>query len=187
MQTDKDIVNTIILHEGGRYTNDPADAGGPTRWGITMPVLAAHRKRTVTAHDIRLLTRAEAEDIYTIRFVRPFDGISGTLRTNVIDMGVNAGQQRAIILLQQTIGVTVDGRLGPLTVAATTTRDWNIIYGGVRILFYENLILSKPVNIKWRNGWRNRAISFITPQLRRGRVRLGPSQEPVFGFMGKAV
>ena len=34
--TDDDIIDGIIRREGSTYTNDPADPGGPTKYGITL-------------------------------------------------------------------------------------------------------------------------------------------------------
>jgi lysozyme family protein len=185
--TDEDIIDRIILAEGGIYTNDPDDAGGPTRWGITIPVLSKHRKRQVNANDIRILARDEAEDIYRVQFVRPFDGIGEHVRVNAIDFGVNAGVYRAVFLLQQIIGADTDGKIGLQTRSLSSLRNWNDLYVGGRLSFYEDLIISKPHNRKWRNGWRNRAMSFVsgTP------LRMMSSEErkrgtPMFGFMGKA-
>lgn len=192
MITDDEIIDRIILAEGGIYTDDPDDAGGPTRWGITIPVLERHRRRPVTSFDIRNLTRDEAEDIYESQFIRPFNSLPpGALRVNVIDMGVNAGIDRGIRLLQQTIGAQVDGKIGPETIRLSGHRDWNPQFVGVRLAFYENLIISKPQNRKWRPGWRARALSHVFEQnVRQLRAVQTPEQirkaEPLFGFMGKA-
>jgi lysozyme family protein len=103
-------------------------------------------------------------------------------------MGVNAGLVRATKLLQQTLGVAVDGALGPRTIAAATSADWNALYTGVRIAFYERLIENDPSQIVWRNGWRNRGLSFVSltrltcavPSLRAA------AGQPLFGHTGKA-
>lgn len=186
--TDNDIIELILAHEGGAYTNDPADSGGPTKWGITMPVLSAYLGRNVSARDIQMLTREMASSIYRQRFVLPFAKLPDPVRVNVIDMGVNAGTKRATILLQQTVGAQPDGLLGPETYRLAAARDWNPLYVGVRLAFYEDLIVSKPLNIKWRNGWRNRALSFYVgiPTVHLAPRRRGMHNQPIYGFMGKA-
>jgi lysozyme family protein len=163
--TDDQIIAAILLHEGSAYTNDPADAGGPTKWGITLAELQEwHRGRTITAADVAALTREEAEAIYQMKYLRPFDSLPDPLRVNVIDMGVNAGIQRATLLLQELVGATVDGWVGPETARLTVAfASVNTSYVAVRLLFYEDLIVRKPTNRKWRRGWRARALSFLTP------------------------
>jgi lysozyme family protein len=180
---DPGILSMILGHEGGVYTNHPNDRGGPTKWGITIPVLSKFRGRPCSANDIFHLTRAEAEQIYLKNFVRPFDGVADPLRANVVDMGVNAGIGRATILLQQTIGVTVDGKIGPATRGATHVRDWHDLYTGIRLAFYEDICRANPDQLVFRKGWRNRALSFYGKDR---RLRMPRGDDPVFGFVGKA-
>lgn len=186
--TDAEILHMILLHEGidGEYSDDPADSGGPTKYGITIPVLARHRgvsSASLTFRDIELLERPEAEAIYLERFIRPFAGVADPVRLNAIDMGVNAGQSRAIRLLQQTIGAHVDGSIGLETIRLTRVRDWNGLYTGVRLGFYESLVERAPKNLKWRHGWRNRALSFDAA---RTMPRTLPASRPIFERVGKA-
>lgn len=189
--TTNEIIALILLHEGSEYTDDPADAGGPTRWGITQDVLAQFRRHPVTANDVRALTRQEAEQVYRFLYIAPFDLLpESQVKVNVIDMGVNAGVFTAVRLLQMTVGADVDGHLGEKTVKCVKERDWNVPFVGVRLHYYEALIERRPVNIKWRHGWRNRALAFVPPlQLMRSprpltlREQLGHAR---YGIMGKA-
>lgn len=187
MITDNEIIEMILRHEGGTYTNDPVDAGGPTKWGITMPVMSKFLGRPATIADIKNLDRVTAGLIYRMQFVAPFSGLPDPLRVNVVDMGVNAGQHRAIVLLQQTIGAGVDGKIGPQTIRLAQSRQWNHVYMGVRLGFYEDLVVARPSQIRFRNGWRNRALSFDDTVVKR-LLSMKPSRsvKPKFGFMGKA-
>jgi hypothetical protein len=56
-------LSATLQFEGG-YVNHPADPGGATNMGITQRVLADWRGRSVTAADVKALTRAEAAGIY---------------------------------------------------------------------------------------------------------------------------
>lgn len=159
--SDRKIVDAILLHEGEVYTNDPLDAGGPTKFGITLDTLSRHRGHAVSADDVRALSRDEAAEIYEQRYIRPFDGLPIGLRENVIDMGVNAGLSRATKLLQQLVGADVDGALGPQTIRLAMNGDWNTGYCYMRLAFYEHLIENKPSQKRFRNGWRKRALSFL--------------------------
>lgn len=191
--TDVQLIDLILLHEGSTYTNDPADAGGPTRWGVTIPVLAQFRRVavfTIRPSDIEHLTRVEAAEVYQFLFILPFQRLPmSVLRWNVVDMGVNAGVITATRLLQMAIGSTVDGILGTRTLEFVTMRDWNTVYTGVRVGYYERLVQVKPLNMKWRNGWRSRALSFLSPTVlssakpRTAHERLSL---PRYGATGKA-
>ncbi len=190
LTAEDEIIAMILAHEGSIFTNDPADAGGPTRWGITQAVLANWRGRPVSIDEVRNLTRDEAEAIYRSLYIRPFDILpQSPLRVNVIDMGVNAGIRRAAMLLQQMVGASVDGWIGGETLRKLQAMpyihlDLNIMYAGFRLSFYEDLIISKPVNIKWRGGWRNRALSFV--QKKPLAYPRTVQQYGIFGKMGKA-
>ena len=177
---DDTIIALILSHEGSAFTNDPHDAGGPTKYGITQANLASWRGHAVTIDDVRNLTRDEAAAIYRAQYIRPFDMLRGQLRVNVIDMGVNAGVRRATVLLQQMAGATVDAWIGRETLAALAVlADMaNPLYVGMRIAFYEDLIQSKPKNIKWRRGWRSRALSFLEPQ-KTDAVQIRASRSPL--------
>lgn len=128
------IINGVIDREGDRYTNDPADAGGPTKYGITLATLRRARGGPVTAPDVEKLYRSEAFAIYEWLYVQKpgFDrvvGISASLGEELVDMGVNMGTAIAVTLLQRLLNalnceeqhyadLRVDGDLGPATLGA---------------------------------------------------------------------
>jgi len=126
-----DLITEVMRREGWpKYTNHPADKGGPTKGGITLATLSAWRKRPVTAADVEALTEAEVRGIYAQQYVRgpKFDQIADpALRHAVIDAGVLSGQPTAARWLQQAIGVTVDGIIGPRTLAAVNAASANVI------------------------------------------------------------
>lgn len=128
------IIDNILRAEGSKYTNDPNDSGGATRFGVTQAVLARYRGRAVTAADVAALTEQEAREIYWNRYiVEPgFNAIlqiSPAIAAEVIDTGVNCGQARAAEMLQRALNafnrqekdypdVRVDGACGPGTISA---------------------------------------------------------------------
>jgi lysozyme family protein len=185
---DQSVVDLILAHEGGVYTDDPADRGGPTMWGITIPTLAHYLGHDVIAADIQRVTRDVAANIYKGLYIRPFHELPDPLRINVIDMGVHAGVERATRLLQQMLGTKVDGVIGPRTRDLTLLRDWNPIYVGMRLAYYEHLIVTYPENAKWRNGWHTRAVSFCDAGAIRMKIGHGKTSfEPLYGYQGKAI
>ena len=109
-------IDRVLIHEGGD-ADDPRDAGGRTRWGISQ--------KTYPTLDIRKLTRAEAIALYRRDFWTPIQGdaLPPALAFQVLDAAVNHGVGRAIRWLQRLAGVAVDGRLGPVTLAAIRSAD----------------------------------------------------------------
>lgn len=159
------ILAGILLREGSTFTDDPIDAGGPTRYGITQATLSAWRGRQVPAWEVAALTRDEALEIYRSRYVRPFQWIADDdLLELVVDCGVNHGVSRAIRWLQAAAGVDPDGVVGPRTraaVAAQKPRRLYVMVLAMRARFYGRLITDKPSQARFAAGWMNRLAGFV--------------------------
>lgn len=103
-------VALILKHEGG-YSLDPRDPGGETQFGIS--------KRAYPDEDIKALTPERATALYHRDYWQAIRGdeLPAPLALVTFDMAVNAGVGAAIRLLQRTLRVTEDGKLGPQTLA----------------------------------------------------------------------
>lgn len=130
-----EIIDGILEAEGSDYTNNPADPGGPTRYGITQETLAAWRLKDVTPADVEALTEAEAREIYLQRYyLGPgFNKVpGGILRALLTDCCVLHGQGNAVRFLQRALKVKDDGALGPKTLeAALKIEDLGQLYRNV--------------------------------------------------------
>ncbi len=114
-------------HEGG-YSDKKTDRGNylngvlvGTKYGITGATLAAYRgRKTVTARDVKSLTLQEAEAIYRLSYWSQSGGdiLPPGLDYAAFDFGVNSGPARAVLELQQVVGVRADGIVGVQTVNA---------------------------------------------------------------------
>lgn len=115
----------VLAHEGG-YVNHPKDPGGATNMGITQRVYDAYRDRQgQPRRSVRAITSDEVADIYKRQYwdaVRGDDLPSG-LDYAVFDYAVNSGPRRAAQDLQRELGVTVDGIIGQITLAAIAKVD----------------------------------------------------------------
>lgn len=124
-----------LEHEGG-YQARPSDTGNwwdgkliGTNHGISAPVLAEWMGEdglTLTADMMKALPLSTARAIYAARFWNPLrcDALPAGADLMVFDFGVNAGIGRSARMLQQRLGhiggVTVDGFIGPRTLAAVS-------------------------------------------------------------------
>ena len=113
----------VLRHEGG-YVDHPADPGGATNMGITRKTLARWRSVSpwwdLPKAAVQGLARAEAAEIYRRGYwdaCRAGDLPPG-VDLAVFDYAVNSGPDRAIRMLQASLGVVVDGVVGPLTLGA---------------------------------------------------------------------
>lgn len=100
-------IHAVLASEGG-YVNHPDDPGGPTNWGITLPVARRHWKGNATADDIRQMPETVARKIYRERYwnVLGCDGLPAGVEYAVFDYGVNSGTGRAGRVLRRVLGLS---------------------------------------------------------------------------------
>lgn len=159
MPSIESIINDVILREGAA-SNDPADHGGRTQYGIS-------EKANPQAWADGKVTEAEARAIYEQKYVKGpgFDKIHDlNLRAQLVDFGVNSGPQLAIMKLQECVGADVDGALGPQTLQLLDgiyAPDINNRLVSARIKMIGKIVTKNPSQLKWLNGWLNRALEFL--------------------------
>ena len=92
-----EIITDVLKAEGwDKYTNHPADRGGPTKWGITQKSWSEYRGRDVSEQDIQSITEPQARDFYEKLYVLGprFHDLPVMLIPLVVDSGVNSGVRR---------------------------------------------------------------------------------------------
>lgn len=163
---DDPVTDRIIADEGG-FVDNPADAGGPTKCGITIATLAAWRGKPCTAADVQDLTRTEAMAILGRKYVSGpgFDRITDTgLRTAVADAGVLFGPKRVIEALQQLVDITGDGVFGPVTAAAVNRAEPRALINALslwRVRQHIARCVADPSQLEFLAGWFIRAAAFV--------------------------
>lgn len=145
-----DAFEALIGNEGG-YSNNPADPGGETMWGVTARVARAEGY----TGSMNLLPLATAKAIAKRRYwdVARCDEMDPRLAFQVFDTVYNGGS--AIKWLQQAVGADPDGIIGPATLAALKRADpLQIImrFNAHRLLYLGNL-KTWPT---FGHGWANR-------------------------------
>lgn len=124
-----DIIDALIEREGD-FSDNPADKGGATRWGITEAVA----RKSGYAGDMRALPRGFAVAVYTKQYINgpgfnKVHALSAAIGEEIIDTGVNMGisvpgpwLQRILNAMNQQArtfpDLVVDGDIGPATLAA---------------------------------------------------------------------
>lgn len=152
-------ISDLLRREGGN-SNDPADAGGRTNFGIS-------EKSNPEAWKDGKITEAEAREIYLTKYVKApgFDKIAyPKLQAQLIDFGVNSGPHLAIQKLQALLNVEADGVLGPQTLAAILVREERELVNllvGERIKMLARLVQKRPSNLKFLFGWVTRSLEFL--------------------------
>lgn len=108
-------VEIVLKHEGG-YVNDPNDPGGETRFGIS--------KRAYPEENILNLTIEGAKAIYSRDYwhVMCCNDLPPMIRLIVFDCAVNQGTDFAAKNLQNIVGASQDGHIGPRTLEAISKK-----------------------------------------------------------------
>ena len=187
MQSVSQIAKEIVAREGG-FVDDPDDPGGATKHGVTIHTLRrlgldVTGDGAVDVADVRGLSRAQAQRIFIEHyFERPgIARLPEVLQASVFDMYVNAGNN-AVKILQRLLGqmgqaVSVDGVIGPQTLAAARAvaraapEHIADAYGIARRNYYLRLADRRPASRKFaqrrdggKGGWIKRAEEFIAPR-----------------------
>lgn len=143
--------------EGG-YTNNRADPGNWTGGKVGVGELKG-TNMGIAAHsfpnlDIKNLTKAQAAEIYDLRYWRPLNGEA--LRNGddlvVLDFGINSGVSRSAKYSQAIAGVAQDGKIGPVTLAAIekiASRDFIKRLCAKRLGFVQSLAIWNTFGKGW--------------------------------------
>lgn len=166
----------ILRHEGG-YVDHPKDPGGATNLGITLQTardngLDLDRDGDVDKADVKAMTPEAAGRVYRAKFWNACecDKLPSGLDLLVFDLAVNSGPARARRMLQDALGVTVDGVLGPKTLDAAQRANtrWTIEkLAQLREQFYRSL----PTFPTFGKGWLRRLAGVRAASLYLAGVR----------------
>jgi lysozyme family protein len=167
---------THILRREGGFVDHPADRGGPTNFGITAATLGDWRGlgRPASREEVKALTEREARKIYTQRYLTDTGFaqiLNAKLRDLLLDCAVHHGPRRAAVWLQEAVGVTADGKVGPRTVEAVTDygrrdqgrrrRPLQAVILAKRLVFLGELITKDPKQAVFAKGWMVRVAEFL--------------------------
>jgi len=181
--TFEQAIELVLSHEGG-FQNHPEDRGNwtggqvgvgqlkGTRWGISA--------MAYPELDIANLTRTQAIEIYRRDYWKRAgcDKLPDFLRYPYFDVAVNSGPGTAARLLQQAAGVTPDGVLGPVTLAAVAARDPRELtedFLWLRGEFFADLARRVPSQRAFLPGWILRLTAVRKVALGNARAPAAPT------------
>lgn len=156
----------ILSWEGG-YVNDPVDKGGATNMGVTI---GTWRKvgydkdgdGDIDVDDLRLLSK---DDVLN-RVLKPHywdkwkaDQIKSQSVANILVDWVWGSGANGIKIPQKLLGLTVDGIVGPKTLAAVNSSDSLALFNAIkaeREAFLWRIVERDPTQKRFIKGWLNR-------------------------------
>jgi lysozyme family protein len=180
------VANVLVSEGGAACTNNPADPGGWTKYGVTLKDVRSYVKPAAVGADVCALTEDQARKIYDGKYwlhrcVRS-DLLPAGLDYSLFDYGVNAGVLRAGVVLRRIMRVNdercdvSDGVM--LKVLSKDQIELIRAIAAERRQFYGNLIAAKPALAVFRNGWMNRAGAVE-------RISLKMAGAPPLGLFGE--
>ncbi len=180
----------LLTHEGG-YSNDAADPGGPTNFGITIFDYRKYVKPGATAADVRAMKLEEAKTIYRAKYwdAQRCDELPAGVDYAVFDYGVNSGIGRSGKVLRRCLKLPDNSSVvTDAVIAAARTADARALIVTIcdeRLRFLQSL-RTWPV---FGKGWGRRVVEVkaYSLQLAAGAPLLAPVSAPPFAQGGKGV
>jgi lysozyme family protein len=152
----------FVLKEEGGYSNTPGDHGGPTNFGITEDEYNVYRhSKGLPLQSVHSISSDEYREIYWGSYWMPHcQKLPAGLNLSLFNINVNGGTGRGTRLIQQCVGVAVDGHWGPLTDAAVATIldvvDIIQVFHDDERSFYQAIIANDPSQKKFASDWFGR-------------------------------
>jgi len=148
----------VLKSEGG-WSDDSTDAGGATMKGVTFAVFKEFKRNPhLTKDDLRNISNQDIHDIYKQLYWDKIHGddLPAGVDYAVFDAAVNMGVGRAAKLIQEAVGVTADGVLGPASLSSIQKTDSKELiekFSELKNNFYHGIVESRPDQVKYLNGW----------------------------------
>lgn len=166
----------VLQHEGF-LSDDKADSGGITKYGISLAYLLdlspvdgdINRDGKTDSQDIRSLTLDRAKELYKHGWWDKYgyDAIQDIrVATKVLDLAVNMGASQAHKLVQRAVGVKDDGILGADSLRAINAAIPDKLLSRISdqaMTFYVDLTFTRISKMglaeggKFLKGWLRRA------------------------------
>lgn len=157
MSNFQEAVKKTLIHEGG-FVDNPHDAGGRTKYGITQ--------KDLPDVDIAQITPEQATVYYSEHYWKPLYAQiqSQSVAEKIFDMGVLFGVGKAVKILQAVLQpafpeVTPDGQFGPTTLNAVNQAEENSLLQGYKtalVAYTLRIVLAHPEDRDFVAGWGRR-------------------------------
>ena len=156
-----EAIDKTLAHEGGdKFTSDPTDRGGDTKYGIS--------KRAYPELDIKSLTQSKAKQIYKRDYwdkVKADQINSQLIAENIFDTAVNMGVRTASRMAQEVLDIEpTDGIIGPQSLKHINAVPVDMFiskYTLHKVAHYVEICKKNKSQKKYLLGWMNRALDGV--------------------------
>ena len=156
----------ILKWESTKFTDNANDAGGATKDGVTFSTFqhyeTEHGKPKVSVDDLKNLSIDEFAAILKELYWDHCNGDSITdqqVANIIVDWFWGSGYG-VLKILQEMLGISPTGFIGPVTIAAINSKDPATLVNTIadrRIQFYKTIVAEHPNWQEFLQGWINRA------------------------------
>lgn len=161
-----------FVNEGG-FSNDAADHGGATAFGITRAEAARWRKKPVSVAEMKVFPIDEAKAIYKAWYwdtMRLDEVVKPGIAICMFDIGVVMGigippKFAQAVCNANGSALTVDGHIGPLTIAQLNLIDQATFVKGFAAKAearFRGIVENNASQRVFLKGWLNRAHRLLT-------------------------
>ena len=150
----------ILKWEGG-FSSDPLDKGGATNKGVTIATFRQFYGQDKTVRDLKALTDAQWDHIFKTGYWDKWraneikdQSVANALVDWVYHSGIHGIREP-----QKILGVTADGIVGPITLAAVNKMHPKELFWKVqaaRHAFVEGIVQRDATQQRFITGWKNR-------------------------------
>lgn len=146
--------------EGGN-DDDADDPGGRTSRGITQAEYNGYCSlHDLPKGDVWNAAEIAITDIYRTSYWQPYcPQLPAGPDYVFFDEAVNSGIHEAALVLQRALGVTADGHIGVVTMAAVKAADPAALVDRMsaeRLKVYDEIVKKRPKSRKYLRGWDDR-------------------------------
>jgi lysozyme family protein len=179
MSTFELAIPTILRHEG-RFSDNSADPGGATNYGVSLRWLRSQGLLEVLKQEegdstetdiqaIRNMTQTEAEGFYRVHWWDRYEYGEvdfQVIATKIFDTAVNLGPTPAHKIAQKAVNalgsrlLICDGMLGAQTTSALNSSPTGLLLPkmqGLQADYYRDLVIANPKLEVFLTNWINRA------------------------------
>lgn len=171
-----DILWPFIKSWEGGFVNHPADPGGATNMGVTIATWKQQGydkdgDGDIDANDLKLMTEDEARQIFKKNYWDRWKAaqIKDQSLANILVDWVWSSGAYGIKIPQRMLGVTIDGIVGPKTLAALNEQKPVLFFNELkeeRRKYLERICVTKPTNKVFMKGWLRRLDSIMYGNLK---------------------
>lgn len=154
------IVKTLMYEGGSKFTDDPVDKGGITKYGISQRAYPDVDIYNLTEHQARVLYKRDYWDC-----IRADEILSQRIAETMFDAAVNMGVRIASQIAQKSAEILpADGIIGSQSLRAINKIDIELFIAKFairKIERYANIVHKDPSQKKYLFGWINRTLHNI--------------------------